>query len=260
MMELASNIVLADGRIAVHVSDVPQISTWGMHDMMIAEAPIYLGRSQIDAGYIGCFTQINMRKVQSLSTNCSIECESIGRFCSIAHNVCIGMEGHSTSFLSSSTLFKFNANSDFAFSDFLPNIDKSWKKEMAEKNLASWKKPLPIIGNDVWIGYNSTILNGVKIGDGAIVAAGSVVTKDVEPYAIVGGVPAKVIRYRFDKKIIDRLIKLEWWNYGPEITIGLDLSKPNNCIDKMEERAFNMKKYRPITVEFDSQNNSYNVY
>lgn len=68
------------------------------------------------------------------------------------------------------------------------------------------------IGNDVWIGADVKILEGVKIGDGAIIAAGAVVTKDVEPYSIVGGVPAKKIRDRFTTKQIEFLLKLKWWN------------------------------------------------
>ena len=67
------------------------------------------------------------------------------------------------------------------------------------------------IGNDVWIGLNATILDGVTIGDGAIVAAGAVVTKDVPPYAVVGGVPAKIIKYRFTESQIDFLLKFRWW-------------------------------------------------
>jgi acetyltransferase-like isoleucine patch superfamily enzyme len=71
-----------------------------------------------------------------------------------------------------------------------------------------------VIGNDVWIGFGATILAGVKIGDGAIVAAGAVVTKDVAPYAIVGGVPANTIKYRFSEDEIKKLMKLRWWDKG----------------------------------------------
>lgn len=73
-----------------------------------------------------------------------------------------------------------------------------------------------LIGNDVWIGEGVKILGGTTIGDGAIVAAGAIVTKDVPPYAIVGGVPAKVIRYRFEQEQISELLKLKWWNKDEE--------------------------------------------
>lgn len=70
-----------------------------------------------------------------------------------------------------------------------------------------------IIGNDVWIGYGATLMSGVKVGDGAVIAANSVVTKNVEPYTIVGGNPAKVIRKRFEKEVIEKLLKIQWWNW-----------------------------------------------
>lgn len=81
-----------------------------------------------------------------------------------------------------------------------------------------------VIGNDVWIGGNVVILPGVYIGDGAVVAAGAVVTKDVEPYAIVGGVPAKVIKYRFDKGIVEKFLAIKWWDWEIEkIEKNIDL-------------------------------------
>lgn len=73
-----------------------------------------------------------------------------------------------------------------------------------------------MIGNDVWIGYEAVILSGVTIGDGAVIGARAVVTKDVPPYTIVGGVPAKTIRKRFPQETIDRLEKLQWWNWPKE--------------------------------------------
>jgi virginiamycin A acetyltransferase len=72
------------------------------------------------------------------------------------------------------------------------------------------------IGNDVWIGYNATIMSGVTIGDGAIIAANSTVIKDVEPYSIVGGNPAKEIKKRFSKAVILKLLELQWWNWDIE--------------------------------------------
>ena len=73
-----------------------------------------------------------------------------------------------------------------------------------------------VIGNDVWIGYDTVIMAGVRIGDGAIIGTRAVVTKDVEPYSIVGGVPAKEIRKRFAPEVITRLLELQWWNWPDE--------------------------------------------
>ena len=73
-----------------------------------------------------------------------------------------------------------------------------------------------VVGNDVWIGYEAVILAGVTIGDGAIIGARAVVTKDVPPYTIVGGVPAKPIRKRFNEETIDILLKLKWWDWSKE--------------------------------------------
>ena len=80
-----------------------------------------------------------------------------------------------------------------------------------------------VVGNDVWIGYEAVILAGVTIGDGAVVAARSVVTRDVPPYTIVGGVPAKPIRKRFDEETVHRLLELRWWDWPTErIRANLD--------------------------------------
>lgn len=235
MITISENVTLTDGRNALTVSEFPQIGTWGLYEKATVEAPAYIGRSQIDTGFIGAFTQINMREVKAPTTNSCIECQSIGRYCSIAHGVNLGMGGHSTTFLSSSTLFKFNKNAE-SFTSFLSNRDYEWEEKMRKKNLLSWKKPLPIVGNDVWIGFGATILNGVKISDGAVIAAGAVVTKDVPPYMIVGGNPAKVIRQRFSDSIVERLLKLKWWDYSPDVLSGLDISNPENCIDELEDR------------------------
>lgn len=91
-----------------------------------------------------------------------------------------------------------------------------------------------IIGNDVWIGSKVLIKGGVRIGDGAIVAMGSIVTKDVPPYAIVGGVPAKVIRYRYSESEIQQLLKFKWWNRDVEWI------KSNAHLFSVESKFFNL--------------------
>ncbi|MBB4806602.1 virginiamycin A acetyltransferase [Chryseobacterium defluvii] len=80
----------------------------------------------------------------------------------------------------------------------------------------SYSKGDIVVGNDVWIGAQSIILSGVSVGDGAVIATNSVVTKDVPPYAIVGGSPANVIKYRFSEEIINKLMEIEWWNWDIE--------------------------------------------
>ncbi|WP_419869060.1 CatB-related O-acetyltransferase [Chryseobacterium sp. CT-SW4] len=85
-----------------------------------------------------------------------------------------------------------------------------------ELRIDSYSKGDIIVGNDVWIGAHNIILSGVSIGDGAVIAANSVVTKDVPPYAIVGGSPAKIIRYRFSEEIIEKLLEIKWWNWDIE--------------------------------------------
>jgi acetyltransferase-like isoleucine patch superfamily enzyme len=132
----------------------------------------------------------------------------IGDFSSIAENVTILLGGnHPTDWISS---FPFGIVFD-EFKEKHYNYPKSSKGSV-------------IIGNDVWIGLNTTILSGVTIGDGAIVAAGSIVTKNVEPYAIVGGNPAKVIKKRFSDEAISKLLTIQWWNWEiDKIKDNLDL-------------------------------------
>lgn len=128
----------------------------------------------------------------------------IGRYCSIAAGCSLGLQQHPTNFLSTCARQYFGdccGWDSFAGSVSLrPFIDN--------------RSGLVTIGNDVWIGSNALVMGGVSIGDGAIVAAGAVVTKDVPPYAIVGGVPAKIIRYRFDEATIRELLELKWWDYN----------------------------------------------
>lgn len=122
----------------------------------------------------------------------------IGKFCMIASGTTFIMNGanHLTDAISSYPFAIFGAD---------------WKDAMEGKSYPS--KGDTVIGNDVWIGYNATIMPGVQIGDGAIIGSNATVTSDVEPYAIVGGNPARLIRKRFSDTEIEKLLKLSWWDW-----------------------------------------------
>ena len=125
----------------------------------------------------------------------------IGKFCSIAQGAVFILGGnHRTDWVST---FPFNA------------FPEKWPQAKSIEGEISTNGDI-IVGNDVWIGHGAIILSGVKIGNGAIIGAGSIVTKDVEDFAIVGGNPARIIRYRFNKATRSRISGTEWWNWSEE--------------------------------------------
>ncbi|MDY4787733.1 MAG: CatB-related O-acetyltransferase [Bacilli bacterium] len=125
----------------------------------------------------------------------------IGKFCQIAKGVEFIMNGAN---------HQMNAITTFPFYTL-----NGWEMNHPNKNDLPYKGDT-IIGNDVWIGQNAVILPGIKIGDGAIIGANTIVSKDIEPYTIVVGNPCKVVRYRFDKDMIELLLEFEWWNKSIE--------------------------------------------
>lgn len=153
----------------------------------------YIGDSVLlENSSLSDFSYINSRSFVSNA--------EIGKFTSIAHDVQVGLGAHPINMVSTHGAF-YSKNK--AFKTF---ADREYFKEFSSIK----------IGNDVWLGARSIILNGINIGDGAVIAAGAVVTKNVEPYAVVGGVPARFIKYRFDKEIIEKLLKIKWWDLNPE--------------------------------------------
>jgi virginiamycin A acetyltransferase len=133
----------------------------------------------------------------------------IGKFCALAKGIKFIMNGAN---------HKLNGFSTYPFQIF----GNGWEKVMPQMRELPYKGDT-VIGNDVWIGYEAVMMPGVQVGDGAIVAAKSVVVKDVLPYTIVGGNPAKSIRQRFDDETIQALLKVAWWNWDIEkITRNLE--------------------------------------
>ena len=150
-----------------------------------------------------------------------IQHTSIGSFCSISEGCTIGLPGHPTNFVSTSPVFLAGGN-------YLKTNLASIPYEDCART---------VIGNDVWIGAHAQIKSGITIGDGAIVGAGAVVTKDVPSYAIVGGVPARLIKYRFPEDICKQLSDSRWW----EMTVDELKEKTGSITDPVVFLAREMK-------------------
>ena len=169
----------------------------------------------------------NIGNFTYLGRNCVLRETEIGNYCSVASDVFFGPNQHPTDWLSTHS-FVFGDNAGFAgVKDFL-NIKVNPKLKRSPNKIT--------IGNDVWIGLRAIVMGGVTIGDGAIVAANSVVTKDVPPYAIVGGVPAKIIKMRFSDENINKLKNLKWWVYylDKKVIANVDYSDIEICITKIK--------------------------
>jgi acetyltransferase-like isoleucine patch superfamily enzyme len=165
---LGNNVVLVDAQFKLH--------------NYVSNNAILHNVTMDNYSYIGMHTQIRNA--------------TIGKFCSIADNVKIGLGFHPVDRVSTHPAFYSN--------------NKGLKFFAKELSFDEYKPT--IVGNDVWIGSHTIIFGGITIGDGAVVAGGSIITKDVEPYSIVGGNPAKLIRYRFDQEVIKQLMEFKWWD------------------------------------------------
>ena len=171
----------------------------------------------------------------------------IGRYCSIARGTNIVNGHHPVHSVTTS-----------------PYHYSGWYKNNlpAEMRYAGPDVPFPRdygrgkIGNDVWIGSHCVIRSGISIGDGSVIASGSVVVKDVPPYTIVGGNPAKPIRMRFEQEIVDRFVTLQWWSYSPESFRDINMFDVTLFLDEMEKRKdrgdlvpFSPKQFKIISGE-----------
>ncbi len=156
----------------------------------------------------------------------------IGRYCSIGSGVKINPGRHPTDFLSTHPFVKVPPDAcGLADDPVLQSIAAT-----SESRPASREGSVRVtIGDDVWIGVNAVILKGVTIGTGAIIGAGAVVTKDVRPYDIVGGAPAKVIRSRFPGPLVDRLLASKWWNRDLSVLSDRDYTDPEKVLDRLDK-------------------------
>ena len=165
-----------------------------------------------------------------INRNTTLKNVVIGKFCCISWNVTL-YGGNVHNYHAPSCYTKYHWNSIFGSS--------------VQSNKAQVAKT--IIGNDVWIGNGAIVINGVTIGDGAIIGAGAVVTKDVPPYAIVAGVPAKVINKRFDDLTIEKLLEIRWWDWPK------DVIKENESLLRIEELSIeNLRRMEIISKQINN--------
>ena len=205
----------------------------GLNNLQLAKnkkikyiAPIrFVGKTTISCDIeIGGYTYIRSGIIKS--------CNNIGNYCSIGPNIRIGENNHPLDWLSTSGI-TYGKSRFMFYEPFKKNHQVHEDCKVNRKSMTSTKGPV-LIEHDVWIGSDCKIMRGVTIGTGAVIAAGAVVTKNVEPYAIVAGIPAKVIKYRFEKDIIDELIELKWWNYDITST-GINFSDIRNSINQIKK-------------------------
>lgn len=209
--------------VAVTIEDEVNFEFAKRTETMI-EAPATIRKGLYGIDFLGGFSYLGGRETHLRNI------ASIGRFCSIASNVVSGQPEHPTDFLSAHPLFQ----GGFRWPQAKPlhrgnaaMVEKS-RLELDDRMQKRFGKIA--IGNDVWIGEGVFIRRGVTIGDGAVVAARSVVMKDVEPYAIVGGSPARLIRHRFNPDVIEELLRLSWWNYGVSALADADFTDIRQAI------------------------------
>lgn len=198
---------------------------------MRVELPVQLREGVYDVLQIGAYTYLGGGRSWFRHV------ESIGRFCLIARDVVMGSVEHPLDILSPHPLFAGKWEKDW------PQLEPYYKsnsavvrkvqERMAKDAQGKFKKIK--IGNDVWIGEGVFIRRGVTVGDGAVIAARAFVNEDVPPYAIVAGTPARVIRYRFESHLVNKLMQLRWWDYGLSALDGVDICEPAAAIIQIEK-------------------------
>jgi acetyltransferase-like isoleucine patch superfamily enzyme len=172
---------------------------------------------------------------------------TMGRYCSVAWAINFIAYDHPWKCLSTS-IFTHDRETDLTQRALRDFVDTS----KPIQSVPNPQRPQVTIDHDVWIGQSCSLRSGIKIGTGSIVAANSVVTKDVEPYSIVGGNPARLIKNRFPMGIIGELLSTKWWDYNFADFCDLDLGNPENFIRQFSDRKPDLAVFTPTKVRLDA--------
>jgi acetyltransferase-like isoleucine patch superfamily enzyme len=182
------------------------------------QGPLYLSRN----AQLGPDTTIG--KYSGMNENTYLARAKMGAYCAIGARTAINPFNHPIDWLSIHE-FQYHPNS-YDWVDEYKSMDRLTRTPDTLMTAT--------IGNDVWMGHNVNVLSGISVGDGAVIAAGAVVTKDVPPYAIVAGVPASIKRFRFSDEIIARLLRSRWWDLELSQLNGLPFNDIQRCLDAIE--------------------------
>ncbi len=182
----------------------------------------------VKIGNTGCLGSEEIGMFSFLGDHSEIKNATIGRFCSIATNVAIGPPEHPIDWVSSHPV-------QYDGCRWFDHVDE-WHQMKDSSTVFRGNRHRTVVGNDVWIGRNATIRQGVKVGTGAIIGAGAFVNKDVEPYTIVVGLPGKPVRKRFSDEVCSRLLESEWWDCVLPDSVRALYSEPERFLDELDRQ------------------------